>query len=222
MSTAPIAYQLDQQQTELLLIALHVFDQLRDNPYTHELVSRARKFYRFEPLPGVVDAGDIGQLADVLFNGLFEARLTPADRLLDYDIDGLGDADALAIVRGIEARYGPITSDDLGRALASGPSQPQLWEHGTVRIPYAAYKLLRIMTGYDLPSAGWENWCLHSGYLWSPAGDRFDPARLAYLANPLAMADMWRKDYERRNALRKQQALQAQLRLGKPPLRLIK
>jgi transcriptional regulator with XRE-family HTH domain len=115
-----------------------------------------------------------------------------------------------------------LSREEAACILHVTPRTIQLWEKGTSAIPYAAFKLLRILCRYDLPGSGWEDWCLHSGALWSPAGDRFDPARLSYLANPLAMADMWRKDYERRNALRVQQALQDQLRLGKPQLRLVK
>lgn len=115
-----------------------------------------------------------------------------------------------------------MSREEAACALHVTPRTVQLWENGTNAIPYAAYKLLRILSGYDLPGSGWQDWCLHSGYLWSPAGDRFDPARLSYLANPLAMADMWRKDYERRNALRVQQSLQDQRKFGKPQLRLVK
>jgi transcriptional regulator with XRE-family HTH domain len=115
-----------------------------------------------------------------------------------------------------------MSIEEAACALHVTPRTVQLWEKGRSVIPYAAYKLLRIISGYDLPGKGWEDWCLHSGALWSPSGDRFDPVRLSYLANPLAMADMWRKDYERRSALRKQQYLLEQRKLGKPHLRVIK
>lgn len=32
------------------------------------------------------------------------------------------------------------------------------WESGRIQAPYAAFKLLRILTGYALPSDAWAGW----------------------------------------------------------------
>lgn len=96
------------------------------------------------------------------------------------------------------------------------------WESGQSPIPYAAYKLLRIFSGYDLPGKTWEGWALHSGALWSPANRRFNPVDLAYLENKLSMAQLWQKHYDERATWRVMQALQDQRRLGKPVLYLVK
>ena len=34
------------------------------------------------------------------------------------------------------------------------------WENGRVRIPYAAYKLIRILRGYELPGPAWKDYRL--------------------------------------------------------------
>lgn len=39
------------------------------------------------------------------------------------------------------------------------------WESGRVQVPYAAYKLLRILTGYDLPGEAWMGWRLSGNTL---------------------------------------------------------
>lgn len=90
----------------------------------------------------------------------------------------------------------------------------QLWESGKSSIPYAAYKLLRISTGFDWPGKTWEGWCLLGDYLWSPADRRFDPAELAYLQLTFSMARHWKEEYDRRAAARIRGALLGNRRLG--------
>ncbi len=93
----------------------------------------------------------------------------------------------------------------------------RLWESGTTAIPYAAYKLLRIWAGFDLPGKAWEGWRLHSGSLWSPAGRRFEAHELAYLSLTFSMARHWQADYERRSLERVQKEPETL-----PLLRLVK
>lgn len=81
----------------------------------------------------------------------------------------------------------------------------QYWEKGAVRIPYSAFRLLRLRAGYDFPDPAWQGWCLHSGKLWPPAGNGFEPWELADLGLLCAMARHWREDY----ATRCQSSLQA-------------
>ena len=99
-----------------------------------------------------------------------------------------------------------------------------LWESGKTAIPYAAYKLFRIQTGYDLPGKAWNGWSLHGGFLWSPAGRRFDPAELSYLSLTFSMARHWREDYDFCSRQRIEQAvLEAEVRMvTRPRLRLVK
>lgn len=47
------------------------------------------------------------------------------------------------------------------------------WESGQTRIPFAAYKLVRILWGYALPGNGWDGWQLIGENLYSPEGHAF-------------------------------------------------
>lgn len=47
------------------------------------------------------------------------------------------------------------------------------WMSGKHDIPYAAYRLLRLLNRMELPGKTWDGWCFHSGKLWSPEGRSF-------------------------------------------------
>lgn len=49
----------------------------------------------------------------------------------------------------------------------------QNWESGSVRVPYAPYKLMRILRGYELPGEPWRGYRLRGDTLWSPEGLAF-------------------------------------------------
>ncbi len=40
------------------------------------------------------------------------------------------------------------------------------WESGRVQVPYAAYKLFRILTGYELPGEAWRGWSISGDVLY--------------------------------------------------------
>lgn len=68
------------------------------------------------------------------------------------------------------------------------------WETGKARIPYAAFKLMRIMRGGELPGEAWTGW--HFGWnevLISPEGHRFKPGEFAWLHVLIEQAKYWRK-----------------------------
>lgn len=44
------------------------------------------------------------------------------------------------------------------------------WETGKVRIPYSAYKLLRILRHYELPHPAWKDWRIIGEHLVTPEG----------------------------------------------------
>ncbi|PJI97559.1 uncharacterized protein DUF3653 [Acidovorax sp. 69] len=44
------------------------------------------------------------------------------------------------------------------------------WESGKHDIPFAAYKLLRLLNRMELPGDSWDGWCFHGGKLWTPEG----------------------------------------------------
>lgn len=72
----------------------------------------------------------------------------------------------------------------------------QLWEAGKVKIPYAAFRLLRVCTGYELPGSSWKGWMLSGDtFCGIPGGKIFSPSDLNALALTFAIARQWKKDY---------------------------
>ena len=71
----------------------------------------------------------------------------------------------------------------------------QNWEQGVSRIPYSAYKLLRILRGYELPSKAWEGWTVVGDTLNAPNGRWFDVQSLNHLEQVFSMARLWRSMY---------------------------
>ena len=72
------------------------------------------------------------------------------------------------------------------------------WESGRIRVPYAVFKLLRILTGFDLPGEAWRGWKLLGDTLWSPEGKNFTASDLNYLSLTFAMARQWRFDQQQK------------------------
>lgn len=72
------------------------------------------------------------------------------------------------------------------------------WETGKTAIPYAAYKLLRILTGYELPGETWRGWSIREDKLWSPEGRGYSAGFLGYNWLVYAMAERWRQMVLRR------------------------
>jgi hypothetical protein len=54
------------------------------------------------------------------------------------------------------------------------------WESGRHDIPFAAYKLLRLVSGHELPGASWAGWSISGGKLWTPEGFGLDPRDAAW------------------------------------------
>ena len=73
------------------------------------------------------------------------------------------------------------------------------WENSSCKIPYAAFRLMRMAGGYSLLGKAWEGWALWQGKLFSPAGRSFEPHELQYLGNYIAMARLFIKSRENLN-----------------------
>src|SRR5512140_1033776 len=78
------------------------------------------------------------------------------------------------------ALLSPKACSDL---LGVSPRTILNWEKGRAAIPYAAFKLLRILTGGELPGAEWRGFWLKGSKLWTPEGKAYDAAELAYISN---------------------------------------
>lgn len=75
------------------------------------------------------------------------------------------------------------------------------WLSGKTAVPYAAYKLLRVLNRFELP--GWPGWHMHSGKLWTPEGFSFEPQDAAWWSLLVRQARAFRKLYDRSGELEK-------------------
>lgn len=64
---------------------------------------------------------------------------------------------------------------DVAKLLRVTERTVYAWFSGKTTVPFAAYKLLRIMNRFELPGDAWAGWHMHSGKLWTPEGFSFDP-----------------------------------------------
>ncbi len=71
------------------------------------------------------------------------------------------------------------------------------WICGRVGIPYAAYRLVRILGRWELPDPAWAGWIMHSGRLWSPEGHGFVPGDSNWWGLLVSQARLWREGQER-------------------------
>ena len=69
-----------------------------------------------------------------------------------------------------------LSVDAAAQLLHVTPRTIRYWFSGKVGVPYAAYKLVRVLRLFELPCPGWEGWHMHSGRLWSPEGHGFLPS----------------------------------------------
>jgi DNA-binding XRE family transcriptional regulator len=94
-------------------------------------------------------------------------------------------------------RYSGLTRLQVGKLLDVTARTIQNWETGGARIPWMAYRMLRILRGYDLPSLAWEGWTLRGDTLYSPDNRAFRAADLYWLQNTFAQAKLFRQLYAR-------------------------
>jgi len=91
-----------------------------------------------------------------------------------------------------------LTRQQVADMLRVSLRSVQYWERGLVHMPYAAFRLLRILTGYELPGKEWKNWMLLRNKLISPEGKTFTPGDLYPLNWTIDKARLWDKEYRRR------------------------
>ncbi|MBX9613093.1 MAG: phage protein [Burkholderiales bacterium] len=58
----------------------------------------------------------------------------------------------------------------MAQLLHVSPRTLHNWNAGKYDIPYAAYKLLRVLLHYELPDPAWKGWHFAQGRLWTPEG----------------------------------------------------
>lgn len=94
-----------------------------------------------------------------------------------------------------------LTPDTAAQALHVTPRTVRHWISGKTLIPYAAYRLLRILAGAELPSPGWDGWHMHSGKLWSPEGYGFDSHDSNWWGLLVRKARLFKQLYDRETQL---------------------
>ena len=94
-----------------------------------------------------------------------------------------------------------LTSETAAKMLHVTPRTVRYWISGKVLVPYAAYRLLRILTGAELPCNGWDGWHMHSGKLWTPEGHGFLPTDSSWWGLLVRQARTWKVLYDRNRAL---------------------
>ena len=92
-------------------------------------------------------------------------------------------------------RQSCMTRDQAAQALDVTPRTIQNWETGGARVPWMAFRMLRILNGFGLPGSAWEGWTVQGSKITSPNGFSFDAPGLEYLQSVFAQARLWRAMY---------------------------
>lgn len=92
-------------------------------------------------------------------------------------------------------RMSGLTRAQAAEELDVTPRTIQNWETGGARIPWMAFRMLRILRGFALPGQQWEGWTLRNATLYTPAGRGFDALQLETIEHVFAQARLWRQMY---------------------------
>jgi hypothetical protein len=90
-----------------------------------------------------------------------------------------------------------LSIEQTAKALHVTTRTVRYWISGRVGIPYAAYRLVRILGRWELPDPAWAGWIMHSGRLWSPEGHGFIPSDSSWWGLLVSQARLWREQHER-------------------------
>jgi len=94
-----------------------------------------------------------------------------------------------------------LSPEQAAQELHVTPLTIRYWISGKVLVPYAAFRLLRILRLFELPCKGWDGWHMHSGKLWSPEGFSFNPHDANWWSLLVRRADGFGRQYTRANQL---------------------
>lgn len=90
-----------------------------------------------------------------------------------------------------------LTVADVAKFLQVSPRTVQLWVSGRVRIPYAAYKLMRLQLRYELPGEAWAGWHLSAGKLYTPENHELNPKDFSWWSLLVRRAAMFDELYRK-------------------------
>jgi transcriptional regulator with XRE-family HTH domain len=81
-----------------------------------------------------------------------------------------------------------LTREQAAALLRVSERTVRNWEQQRTAIPYAAYRLIGIEAGYDLPGDAWRGFQLRGDTIWSPEGKAFSAFDLAWWSLTCALA----------------------------------
>ena len=88
-----------------------------------------------------------------------------------------------------------LTRVEAAEELNVTPRTIQNWETGGARIPWMAYRMLRVLRGFALPCSAWDGWTLRGHKLFSPTGRSFDAVWLLNVEHVFSQAKLFRQMY---------------------------
>lgn len=101
----------------------------------------------------------------------------------------------------LERRTAGLTQKETAAYLGVTVRTLRNWENGTNRIPYPAFRLLRMRAGGIVHAPGWDGWRFgRDGALFSPDGRSFKSWELYHLRHVFSMAEHFRKLHPGRQA----------------------
>lgn len=101
----------------------------------------------------------------------------------------------------LERRAAGLTQAEAARFLGVTVRTIRNWEKGAARIPYPAFKLVRMRAGGIVHVSGWEGWRFGAdGALFSPDGRSFKSWEIYHLRLVFSMAEHFRKLHSHKRA----------------------
>ena len=103
-----------------------------------------------------------------------------------------------------------LSIDETAKLLHVTPRTIRYWFSGKVTVPYAAYKLVRVLRWFELPGKQWTGWHFHGGKLWTPEGHGFEPRDSTWWSLLVRQARSFHTLYQDNHRLRNEQRVQGQ------------
>lgn len=88
-----------------------------------------------------------------------------------------------------------LSSEEAASELGVSERTVRNWESGRVPIPYAAFRLLRVLRGYKLPGEPWRGFTVKGDTLWTPENKPIYAWEMRWLSLTFGMARYWMQSY---------------------------
>ena len=94
-----------------------------------------------------------------------------------------------------------LSIDQVAQTLHVTTRTVRHWFSGKTAVPFAAYKLIRILNRLELPGDRWAGWHMHSGKIWTPEGFGFEPVDGLHWAGLVRRARLFSSVYAENSQL---------------------